>query len=474
MTAPSAAGRRRGDAAPLGNTTPYASAAGQDRFPDWEATAADGRSAARRGLATFTTRRRQAQCFDGLTTHGETRAGDGSWARLRFAVPDGCQAGSLGIEGVWRCGYWATCPECSAKIAAERAAELRDAIDVQLRHGDSVALLTLTSRHHSGMTLVDQVKAQRAAWRAIWKGRAGQDLRDEIEGYCRVWEATHGENGWHPHWHVLLFLPGAWTPEQTRALGEDIWQRYDAGLRAEGFHSLRDHGGLDIRLAGWEEIDPTALGGYLAKGVYADAPDVVDLVNNADRLALEAVAGAFKQARQNRMTGGRGRTPFVILEHLLTARMLGLDDTREATRDAALWREWERTHADMTIRQWTWSRARASRGQPSLRELVRTKAAAIGHATVVTEVERTEDEIVTDDAGSEPLMEVPEVEFHRVIKWEIEAMRHVSRDAGPLVVFAWLRQRGVAVRWCDDPSARRWAAAWDCWQHLRGSALFGT
>jgi len=49
----------------------------------------------------------------------------------------------------------------------------------------------------------------RNAWRRTTTGRAGKDFRKllGIKGTIRALEVTHGQNGFHPHLHVLL-LPG--------------------------------------------------------------------------------------------------------------------------------------------------------------------------------------------------------------------------------------------------------------------------
>ncbi|MBW5466256.1 hypothetical protein GOY11_35350, partial [Pseudomonas aeruginosa] len=54
-------------------------------------------------------------------------------------------------------------------------------------------------------TLLVQI---RNAWRRTTTGRAGKDFRKllSIKGTIRALEVTHGQNVFHPHLHVLLFL----------------------------------------------------------------------------------------------------------------------------------------------------------------------------------------------------------------------------------------------------------------------------
>ena len=73
-------------------------------------------------------------------------------------------------------------------------------------------LATLTLRHDSGHRLADLSLVLAQAWRAFTSGRWGQAWKERlgVEGSARGWETTWGrENGWHPHYHVALWL----TPE---------------------------------------------------------------------------------------------------------------------------------------------------------------------------------------------------------------------------------------------------------------------
>ena len=49
------------------------------------------------------------------------------------------------------------------------------------------------------------------AFRNLRSGRAWQQIRDEymVVGAIRSTEFTHGDNGWHPHFHELLLLDTA-------------------------------------------------------------------------------------------------------------------------------------------------------------------------------------------------------------------------------------------------------------------------
>jgi hypothetical protein len=42
-----------------------------------------------------------------------------------------------------------------------------------------------------------------------------------IKGYVRAFEITHGENGFHPHWHAVLFIDGELTADEHAEL--QLW-----------------------------------------------------------------------------------------------------------------------------------------------------------------------------------------------------------------------------------------------------------
>jgi hypothetical protein len=59
----------------------------------------------------------------------------------------------------------------------------------------------------------------------MWQGRSGQQLMGTIKKvhHIRSIEVTHGENGYHPHVHTLLFLDRELTDVDRRELAER-WQ----------------------------------------------------------------------------------------------------------------------------------------------------------------------------------------------------------------------------------------------------------
>src|SRR5690606_25388944 len=65
-----------------------------------------------------------------------------------------------------------------------------------------------------------------AAWKRTVDGRAAKNVRDflGLKGTVRALEVTYGANGFHPHFHVLLFLDKSWTNHGVQEAFTPLWQ----------------------------------------------------------------------------------------------------------------------------------------------------------------------------------------------------------------------------------------------------------
>ncbi len=238
--------------------------------------------------------------------------------------------------GLETCGNVWLCPVCSAKIHHRRAAELRDALTTWESHGHAASLITITVPHDLDHRLAQLLDAERDAWKHVTAGAAWQRLKHKlgIAGHIIALEFTWGdENGWHPHYHVLLVHDQDFDAAAITALHAHIHSRLAA--------SCRDHGLRQPDQLHAVRIDPnvsaTAAGGYIAK--------------NGDWTPAEEMArGDLKTSR----TGCR--TPFQIL-----ADYYQTGDTR----DRNLWREYTRVASGLSAVRW--SRPEVSHDRPSPR-----------------------------------------------------------------------------------------------------------
>lgn len=220
------------------------------------------------------------------------------------------------------CGSVWACPVCSARILFERTRDVATAIDVWEGRRGRLAMVTLTVRHKRSDSLKDVWALVGKAWGRVTSGKRWATVKADLglAGWLRTTEVTHGENGWHVHLHVLLFLEDEVSEATFAKASGSLVERWTSAVSSLGGSALNDV--QDARLlvnAG------TEVAAYLAKQVF-----------QPDDLALELTRGDLKV--------GAGRSPFQILADA------------QSSGDAAdweLWREYEQ--ASFRKRQQTWS-----------------------------------------------------------------------------------------------------------------------
>lgn len=152
-------------------------------------------------------------------------------------------------KGLQTCGSVWCCPVCAAKISERRRVELKTAIALHKSQGGDVLLATFTTPHYLGDVLSDVLAGQVKALRSLNSHRASQALFADMGciGQVRALEITHGRlrrvnNGWHPHYHVLLFVRSGIDLESFRARLFERWLSacVKAGLKPPSLeHGLR-------------------------------------------------------------------------------------------------------------------------------------------------------------------------------------------------------------------------------------------
>lgn len=280
---------------------------------------------------------------------GRYATGDSVAVRVTTTA-DGRRAG---LGGVQSCGSVWACPVCSEKVNAGRQGELSRGIERWQKTGGAVLFGTLTLRHNRGHRLADLWDAIGPSWNRTTSGAGAQWKADKsrfgIAGYVRVVETKHGQHGWHPHVHFLLFLDAPLEGRQVADLSARMFGRWEAALATHGLSVLQSVG-IDLRPVQAGE----ALADYFTKGTYATATGA----------AYEVTGSHSKKA------GKGGRSPFDLLRDVV-----GLGDA-----DALdLWHEWEK--ASKGRRQLTWSRGLRAR--------------------LLEDEEKSDQELVDEDAGGE-------------------------------------------------------------------------
>lgn len=128
-------------------------------------------------------------------------------------VHKGHTHGKAFYHGLMSCGLPWVCPVCAAKIAERRRGELESAVESAKGNGFGVHFVTLTIPHGIGDDLHDTLARLSDALKRMSSDntfrRHKAQCEVEIVGYIRAQEVTYGDNGWHPHYHLLVFTKEA-------------------------------------------------------------------------------------------------------------------------------------------------------------------------------------------------------------------------------------------------------------------------
>jgi len=142
------------------------------------------------------------------------------------------------------CGSVWQCPICATKITEHRRAEILQGVEIAKSRGAGVLLLTFTVPHYANQKLkvvLDGISKAKYLMqnRKPWKRLMSALMRI---GDIRTLEVTYGVNGWHPHFHVLLFTGMPVTHESLPALQESILAQWKSACETAGLPEPNEHG----------------------------------------------------------------------------------------------------------------------------------------------------------------------------------------------------------------------------------------
>ena len=109
---------------------------------------------------------------------------------------------------VMRCANAWGCPVCASKITEKRKVEVKKAMDSHQLNGGGCYMLTLTIPHYMGDNLKLLLSGLSVAMKHFFNGtRKSKAIWADMGkiGHIRALEVTYGSNGWHPHFHVMIF-----------------------------------------------------------------------------------------------------------------------------------------------------------------------------------------------------------------------------------------------------------------------------
>ncbi|MBL0830567.1 protein rep [Klebsiella pneumoniae] len=193
-------------------------------------------------------------------------------------------------KSVWHC------PVCSAKISERRREELTQGLGnwaAETAGTRRTLLVTFTLQHSRDDSLPTVFDALTKARKLLVSGRGAKAFNEryQISGMVRSLELTYGDNGWHPHLHVLMF---AEAEIPFLPFEREIKDRWTQCVAAAGSYASWQHG-CDVRFS---DADIAA---YVAK--WGKEP--------AWTPAHELTKAVSKMGRRN------GRTPMQLLADYL-------------------------------------------------------------------------------------------------------------------------------------------------------------
>ena len=130
------------------------------------------------------------------------------------------------LTGTIQCGNPFLCPICTPRIAIGRAKEIGKALAWARETKHTPIMMTLTASHTKEMPLCVFLEMFRKAWRAMTQFKRWRKLKAHLalKYLIRSTEVTYGENGWHYHYHFLLFVPNFRIKDKDEKIPAD-WQK---------------------------------------------------------------------------------------------------------------------------------------------------------------------------------------------------------------------------------------------------------
>lgn len=196
-------------------------------------------------------------------------------------------------SGLMACGSVWSCPICAARVAERRRAELIEAIAACRESGGDVLLMTTTVPHTRSDDALGLLNLHNDTYRRFWCGEPGRRLRESLGmvGFVRALEVTHGDHGWHPHGHTLLFVRAGLDLEDVK---KRLWGRWE---------SLLNRAGVNPSSNAFDLQDGSKAARYATKFGLTD--------DEAER--RWGIAGELTRANTKRSKARGGRTPFQLL-----------------------------------------------------------------------------------------------------------------------------------------------------------------
>ena len=270
--------------------------------------------------------------------------------------------GKAFYHGLMACGSVWTCPVCAAKVSERRRSELKQAIEAGKALGWVPHFVTLTVPHGAGDDVKELLTKLSEALKRLSNGKYAIKRRIEQEkpsealhGYIRALEVTHGQNGFHPHFHMIAFTSAGVTSAFMLDAYRAAWQR---ACRLVGLPIPSDTHGVTVQdgrfaaeyASKWGIEDEMTKGhtkqtrrkGLTPWGMLRAVLDGDDVEYPAERAAalFQVYAAAFAGRRQLYWSNGL-RAKLALAKELSDEELVAKPDDEEAS-----------VLATLTVEQW--------------------------------------------------------------------------------------------------------------------------
>lgn len=181
--------------------------------------------------------------------------------------------GKAHFSNLVHCGSVWTCADCGARITEVRRTELQQGIANWRAKGGSVYLVTVTNRHHRGDNLKELLQGQKLAFIKLWEKYAVKQMMKKLgyQGRIVACEVTWSyNNGWHPHFHILMFFDHQINTQGLQSFLSLEWQKacQKAGLKLPSLEhgvDVQDGTYADKYVAKWG-LEHEMTKGHVKKG----------------------------------------------------------------------------------------------------------------------------------------------------------------------------------------------------------------
>lgn len=250
--------------------------------------------------------------------------------------------------GLVQCASAWTCPVCAPKLNERKANEMRLAFNQSEALGLNPYLFTFTAPHTSGDTIGNLVPQIKDALKRFWERRQVKKWKKSVGmvGNVRSFEIRYGDNGWHPHFHLIIFAKGAIDTTVKSSRGQtlpvdsqsdmyrSLLSEWQSACSLAGL-DMPNHYGLDVQ-------DGSKAGEYICK--FGSEGDVLK-TSSGDSvtwdMADEVTKGNVKKGKNNSLS------PWDILRHCDS------DDIDQAKRYRGLFLAYARSMKGLPQIKWS-------------------------------------------------------------------------------------------------------------------------